>query len=1276
MHKKTILKFNSTKPVAWLALAVLGFVCSSSAFADVWLNQDYSTYTVGDQVSTNNTPSLLTSVPSNNVIVNVNNNLKLQYNKQAPSTGGNGGGTLYKLSDNLSTDRPQGYFSFKATVSTNVTGTSFLSYVLGANDSNSMSAAASTYLQIRLYNSNSTPGLLRIYSGSGTTNNPTQVWPTNGYSTLPTGENSFQVWYNKTASDMTYTNPAGVSNQVSPNAFVVYINGTLYGSNAASTGPLPSTVLSVAGTVTNSVGTIGKLGWQGGSSSQPYDVTFDNVYAADSGPSLSTPTITSPSNTAAFLNIPYSYQINTDPPGATSFAVTSGSLPNGLTLNTADGLISGTPNELGGPTTVTLTASNSVGTGSSFLLSLTVSLPVNIFTGINTSLNTSTSWSLGSPPTVSANPGSFTDLVFSSSATDLTTTSGNVFGKSWNVTNGSQYKFSSVATNVTTFKIGNNNPVSTPFYNSVAGSNNVLVYLVSGSSLTFSPSNTTTATPSSLASLYNSGTLQIGSGSILRFQAPLGETGGSYSVTKVGLGTVSLEASNNYSGGTIVTEGLVNATVANSLGVGTLTVNGGGLNVSGENAWVGSKALTISGGQATFSSSNNYTGVTTMTGGTLQLSNVAALGGSNTAGTFTLSGGTVQALADYDMGHTFTVLATNSTNSLITFEKLDGKKTTVNGPVTLSATSGVTLSVFKLIGNSSSNSVVTKTGGGTLRLMGGTPESGWIGDWRINEGTLFVNTTSSGALGSNNAVVMDGGNLRFSKGVSSTGFYTGHGQDTALSVLAETTITLDPNAATSASNNTVSFTNLSVGTQTIHVAKGASTKSSATEVGYTDPQLSFRSASLTGQATFDVAANVETVMQAGSGSGGVTKSGAGLLTLSDATTVTTTVVDSVTNSVTNTIASSYTGRTDINAGALALRGSHSSAITIGSGATLQLALVSSSSPTTTQGLTLTGGSKVRPVGTPTEASYTLVTANGGITGTPVLQTPIDGYSLVIEGNSLVLKQTSTSDTTPPVITVVGADPLTVAQGSVYSDAGATTDDGSVVRANIPDSITSTVGSKTVTYDSVDASGNNATQKTRTVIVTDQTAPLLVLNGANPLSVTWGGVFTDPGASFTDNVDASKTVISLNTVDTSKVGSTILTYSAVDAGGNAAVNVTRTVTVTLADGGTTVGADGLSDLMRYALGGTGPSSKVELPTVAVTSTTLTMSALIRIDDLKVSVVGIYGLAPGTWVTGSPITGVPSSSQTGAVAGVTQRQDFSVPRGTDSKKFMYLKATLTP
>jgi hypothetical protein len=106
-------------------------------------------------------------------------------------------------------------------------------------------------------------------------------------------------------------------------------------------------------------------------------------------------------------------------------------------------------------------------------------------------------------------------------------------------------------------------------------------------------------------------------------------------------------------------------------------------------------------------------------------------------------------------------------------------------------------------------------------------------------------------------------------------------------------------------------------------------------------------------------------------------------------------------------------------------------------------------------------------------------------------------------------------------------------------------------------------------------------------------------------------------------------------------------------------------------------DGISNLMAYALGATSPSSPVVPPALNTTdSTKLTITALIRINDPKVSVVGEYGLTPGTWVTGSPIAGVDSSPQTGAVDGVTKRQDFSVDRGTDAKKFIHLKATLAP
>lgn len=103
-------------------------------------------------------------------------------------------------------------------------------------------------------------------------------------------------------------------------------------------------------------------------------------------------------------------------------------------------------------------------------------------------------------------------------------------------------------------------------------------------------------------------------------------------------------------------------------------------------------------------------------------------------------------------------------------------------------------------------------------------------------------------------------------------------------------------------------------------------------------------------------------------------------------------------------------------------------------------------------------------------------------------------------------------------------------------------------------------------------------------------------------------------------------------------------------------------------------DGISNLMAYALGATSPGSVVLPPELNTTdSTKLTITALIRINDPKVSVVGEYGLTLGTWETASPIAGVDSSNQAGAVAGVTKRQDFSVLRAPDPKKFLHLKAT---
>lgn len=158
------------------------------------------------------------------------------------------------------------------------------------------------------------------------------------------------------------------------------------------------------------------------------------------------------------------------------------------------------------------------------------------------------------------------------------------------------------------------------------------------------------------------------------------------------------------------------------------------------------------------------------------------------------------------------------------------------------------------------------------------------------------------------------------------------------------------------------------------------------------------------------------------------------------------------------------------------------------------------------------------------------------------------------------------DTTSPVISLIGPATQTVAQGSVYSDLGATVSDNidTSLTAIVSGSVdTSTVGSYTLTFNATDNGGNVATPVERTVTVTDQTAPVITLLGSNPMTVNQGSSFTDPGTTVSDNVDTGLTATVSGSVDTATVGSYILTYNAVDTAGNAATAVTRTVNVVAA-----------------------------------------------------------------------------------------------------------------
>lgn len=105
------------------------------------------------------------------------------------------------------------------------------------------------------------------------------------------------------------------------------------------------------------------------------------------------------------------------------------------------------------------------------------------------------------------------------------------------------------------------------------------------------------------------------------------------------------------------------------------------------------------------------------------------------------------------------------------------------------------------------------------------------------------------------------------------------------------------------------------------------------------------------------------------------------------------------------------------------------------------------------------------------------------------------------------------DATAPVLTVVGSTNPTIAHGSTYVESGATWADaldgtGTVSVASSGSVNTSTVGVYVLSYWKVDAAGNTGSTVTRTVTVTDQTAPIVTLSGSSTITLVFGTTYTD------------------------------------------------------------------------------------------------------------------------------------------------------------------------
>ncbi len=155
----------------------------------------------------------------------------------------------------------------------------------------------------------------------------------------------------------------------------------------------------------------------------------------------------------------------------------------------------------------------------------------------------------------------------------------------------------------------------------------------------------------------------------------------------------------------------------------------------------------------------------------------------------------------------------------------------------------------------------------------------------------------------------------------------------------------------------------------------------------------------------------------------------------------------------------------------------------------------------------------------------------------------------------------TVDTTAPSVSAPAAMTLEARSAmSTFgeSDYGVATSTDGTITDNAPDAFP--LGATTITWTATDVAGNETTAD-QVVTVADTTAPVIARTGAATVTLTLGDTYTDEGATATDDVDTNVTVtpdISAVLIDTA--GTYTVTYTAMDAAGNDATQVTRTVIV--------------------------------------------------------------------------------------------------------------------
>ena len=361
--------------------------------------------------------------------------------------------------------------------------------------------------------------------------------------------------------------------------------------------------------------------------------------------------------------------------------------------------------------------------------------------------------------------------------------------------------------------------------------------------------------------------------------------GGSGTVTtapinKIGPGTLKFSATQGHTGPTTVLAGTLQYGINNMLSTGTVTVNSGVLDINNFSDSVGIITLQNSG---SIIDSGGTTAVLTSTGtGAFQSGTVSAsLGGSVAAGISKTTSGRVILSGDNNFTSTSIALSAGYLN-LRHNNALGASGTTLATTIT----SGAVLEFENNITLPSTKTITANSTGvnnvGALRNISGSNTIGaniTLGstNTRINSdsGTLTIPSVSGNTF---NVLFGGAGNTTVSGAISTTsGNLTKDGAGVlTLSGTNTYTGTTTINGGTIVANTTDSLGNGSV-TNTL-IFNGGTLKADGTIASPSN-----RSVTLTGNATFDTNGNSISIAGTVGSVGGLTKSGAGTLTLSNTT---------------------------------------------------------------------------------------------------------------------------------------------------------------------------------------------------------------------------------------------------------------------------------------------------------------------------------------------------------------------------------------------------------